>query len=57
MTEMFTSLANDINVQIQEAKFIPNSAAGRNPHQDIVTKSKFLKTKDKRKNLKSNKRK
>lgn len=33
---MFTDLANDINVQIQEAKSILNSVTGRNVYQGIV---------------------
>lgn len=53
MTEMSTNLANDINLQIQEANFTPNSVAGRNTHQDIViVKVKLLQTKDKEKILK-----
>lgn len=54
---MLKNLANDINLQMQEAKFIPNMITGRNPYQDIIiVKVKFLRTEDKEKNLESRKR-
>lgn len=52
MTEILTNLSNDINLHLQKAKWTPNWITGRNPHRVII---KFLKNKDKEKNLESTK--